>query len=572
MKRIIFLILFWISTFPIAAKSTNILDYGAKPDGLTLATVAIQKAINECSQSGGGRVEIPAGTYLTGSIYLKDNVVLSFERNAVLLGSINIKDYLPRKDYLPPSGLIRAEHLFNVGIVGYGVIDGQGWAFWLMEAQRIIHVGFEQKPRPEEPASGCLIKFEDCKNVIVENITLRNSESWTLHLLGCSDVQVKGVTIRNPTYSPTTDGIDIDGSKNVIITGCNIFTRDDGIVIKNRDPDYWNRVCENIAVTNCLITSQASAFKIGTESIGDFRNIVFSNSIIKADTLDKAKILNKEWLKKYIKWLKDSGHSDFMVPQTGIGLMTVDGGHIQSITITNIVIEAEIPLFIRIGNRGQRGLGRGTIAHPSYFDPNALPGTLRDVTISNIIAYNAIRTSSITGIPGYDVENVKLSNITIHTKGGGDSKLAEKILDDDKTIKAYPSGGMWGDIQASGLFMRHVNGIDINDVDILIDEKDMRPLLIMDDIKNVQINNIQTNNLNIGKSILDFVNVKNLRLYNCNIPVSGNTKLLSFKGKDTKDIVVDIPGSQHAEQYIKSDSDVIKGEIFLRNGTYNMIK
>jgi polygalacturonase len=441
-----------------------------------------------------------------------------------------------------------------------------------MEPKRIIHIGVDQKPRPEEPAAGYLIQFENCKNVLVENVTLRNAESWTLHLLGCTDVHVKGVTIRNPAFSPTTDGMDIDASKNVIISDCNIFTRDDAIVIKNRDPAYWHRACENIVVTNCLITSQASAFKIGTESIGDFRNIVFSNSVIKADTLDKNRHLNKEWLERYKEWLVTSGNSEKMMPRTGIGIMTVDGGNIQGITITNIVIEAEIPLFIRLGNRGNRGLGRGTVAQPAYTDPDAKPGDLKDVTISNIIAYNAVRTSTITGIPGHSVENVKLSNIIIRTKGGGDEQLAAKVMDDEKTIRTYPSGNIWGDIPASGLYVRHVEGMDISNVKILVNEKEMRPLMIMNNSKNIYVENLQTNDLHQGKYILDFINVNDLRLHNCNIPMSGNTKLLSFKGKETKNVRIDIPSSRAPVENIDTDITVPKKEIFIRAGFESMPK
>lgn len=515
----ILLSLLLMTTFLTFGSDKNILDFGAVPDGKTICTKAIQQAIDACSQSGGGEVVIPAGTFLSGTLYLKNDVFLNVKGGAILLGSTNMKDYTPR-------GLIRALKQKNIGIIGHGVIDGQGWAFWdemKTNIRAVGHVparGFEHR----ENHADMLIQFEDCRSVKVQDVTLRNSESWTLHLLACDDVIVEGVTIRNPQHGPNTDGIDINGSRRVRISNCDISTGDDAICFKNKDPKYWDRACEDIVVTNCILTTSCNAFKIGTETNGDFRNIVFSNSVIKAgDPKNEFSLTSGKQIPPEI-------YGNILSPLSGISLETVDGSNISNITISNIVMEARVPLFIRLGNRGRKG---------SVMTPGSVPGSLKNVMISNIVAYNASTTSSITGLPGYNVENVKISNMVIHTKGGGNTELARKKLNEGE--KTYPESTMWGHLPASGLFVRHVKDIDIKDISILINENDMRPLMIFDDVAGLNVNNLQTNDLHKGTSLLDFTNVQRARLLNSDFSTSNIQKWVSFSGSGTKDIQLFFP-------------------------------
>ena len=536
------ILLFFLAVLNIEAKENNIRDFGAVPDGKTLCTKAIQQAIDECSQSGGGNVVIPSGRYLSGTIYLKNDVVLNLESGAVLLGSTNIKDY-------SQAGLIRAEHKKNIGITGHGVIDGQGWAFW-EKKQKVSKTTFGVNPawnfEHKSILSGNnlhLVQFEDCRPVTVENVTLKNSESWTLHLLACDDVSVQGLIIRNPQHGPNTDGIDINESRRVRISDCDIYTNDDAICLKSNDPRYWHRCCEDIIVTNCILTTSCNAFKIGTETIGDFKNIVFSNSVIKAGDPenDLAVIAAQQ--------SAPGNYGDILAPRSGISLETVDGANISNVTITNIVMEARVPVFIRLGNRGRKG---------NKPDPKSIPGSLKDVIISNIVAYNASTTSSITGLPGYNVENVKISDMIIHSKGGGDERLAQKKLEEAERI--YPNGTMWGHMPASGLFVRHVKGLEIKDVNVLIDEPDMRPLMIFDDVADLYLNNLKTNDFHRGESLFDFTNVQHARLLNFDFSACSVKNWMSFSGSETKNIDIFAPGVKRLETYIKK-TDTISGEI-----------
>jgi polygalacturonase len=519
----------------IQAKNFNIIDLGAKPDGLTLCTDLIQKAVDDCSASGGGTVTIPGGVFLSGTIFLKNNVILNLESGAILLGSTKIEDY-------KPGMLIRALKAHNIGITGNGTIDGQGPKFWIPNGNKVFN--HNQIFNHIRPAPGGLIHFEGCKNVIIENVTLKNSEAWTLHLLACNEVLVSGIKIRNPLHGPNTDGIDIQASTNIQISDCDIYTMDDAIVFKNRNPKYYGKACENITINNCILTTICSGFKIGTESLNDFKNIVFSNSIIRAGKPDD------ELAKTALTFVDQKNYKAMLAPISGISIETVDGANLYGITITNIVMEnILVPIFIRLANRGA---GEQKVPVP-------VPGTLHEIIISNIIAYDASYASSISAIPGYYVENVILKNILIRTRGGGDKKLAEKKLDEN--IQKYPEGTMWGPMPVSGLFIRHVKGLQMIDIKIIVGEDDLRPLVKFDDVSDLYINNLQTNDTHKGESIMDFNNVKNANLINIDFPESIKIPWLFFKGIETENIKIRTIDNIQSKTFIKTENIVKENAI-----------
>jgi polygalacturonase len=517
------------------AKNFNIMDLGAKPDGVTLCTDLIQKAIDDCSASGGGIVTIPPGLFLTGTIFLKNNVILNLEHSAVLLGSTKIDDY-------NPGNLIRALNAQNIGITGNGIIDGQGFAFWIRTGNKITNhnIIFDHN----RPTPGNLIQLEACKNVIFENVTLRGSEAWTLHLLACDEVMIRGIKIRNPLHGNNTDGIDIQACSNITISDCDIYTNDDCIVLKNRHPKYYGKACENILITNCVLTCLRNGLKIGTESLNDFKNILFSNSVIKSAKPED------ELAKVAVSYMNPDSVEYELSPMAGIALETVDGANLHGVTITNIVMESiVVPIFIRLANRGA---GEQKVTVP-------VPGTLKDVIISNIIAYNAYYASSITAIPGSYVENVMLKNIIIKTRGGGDIKLAQKVLGEE--IKTYPEGIMWGALPVSGFFIRHVKGLQMSDIKIIVGENDMRPLIRFDDVTDLHIDNLQTNDTHKGESILEFNNVKKANIINIDFPETVKIPWLFFKGKETENINIRTTDNIRSTGFIKTDKTVSKDVI-----------
>jgi len=538
MKAIILLIIAIFSVQKLNASDINIADLGAKSDGTTLCTDLIQKAIDDCSASGGGEVTVPAGTFLTGTLFLKNNVTLNLKNGAVLLGSTKIEDY-------KPSNLIRAFKAQNVCITGNGVIDGQGYLLWVPTGKKpFTSLRGENTFAHRRPTSGNLIQLEACKNVLIENVTLRGSESWTLHLLACDEVLVTGIRIRNPMHGPNTDGIDIQGCSNVRISDSDIYTSDDAIVLKNRHRNYYGKVCENITITNCILTTICNGFKIGTESINDFRNIVFSNSVIKAPDP------GHEMTKEAAAFVEPSNYWQALAPISGIAIETVDGANLQGVTITNIVMDGvRVPIFMRLANRGA---GEQKVAVP-------VAGTLKDVFISNIIAYNAGSASSISSVPGSYVENVMLKNIVIRTRGGGNKELAQKVL--DEKINSYPEATMWGSMPVSGFFVRHVKGLQMSDVKIIVGESDMRPLIKFDDVSDLYLDNLQTNDVHNGECILDLINVRNASLLNVCFAESIKIPWLFFKGKDTENIIIRTIDKIKSETYLKTDNLVMAGKI-----------
>lgn len=526
------------------AKNINIADYGAIADGKTLNTKVIQKAIDDCSASGGGIVTVPTGKFLIGTIYLKNDVNLHLESGAVLLGSTKMEDY-------NPSNLIRGVEANNISITGNGTIDGQGHAFWIPADKSGIPYDRAPEWVHQTKSPRNMLKLEGCKGVTIQNVHLKGSESWTLHLLGCDQVVVDGITIRNPLQGPNTDGIDIQACSNVRIANCDIYTRDDAICFKNRDPRYTHKACENITVTNCILTTVCNSFKIGTESLGDFKNIVFSNSVIKTAKPDE------ELAKDAAAYIDTKARRYGLAASSGIALESVDGANIQGVTISNIVIDgAWCPIFIRLGNRG---------AGEQKVSPS-VAGTLKDVIISNIVAYNASIASSITSIPGSFVENVVLSNIIIKTLGGEDQKTALIVL--DELEKSYPDPKMWGrvlsksddthPIPISGLFIRHAKNIQLNDVQIYVDKEDMRPLVKLEDVEGFYSNNFKTDGNSKGESVFDFTAVRKANLINLNIPAT--IPWFSFKGNKTNDITIQT-FKKIKNELIKKDKEVSKDAV-----------
>lgn len=447
MRRIlIFLVCIWFSLFEtLYAKEYNILNFGAVADTAVLSTRAIQKAIDECTAGGGGRVIIPSGRFKTGTIIIKSNVGIHLEHGAVLYGSKNLADYLPLKpEYVSlrtqeaTVQLIYAENAQNISITGYGEIDGQGSSFKKMSWND------EGITRPH------LLRFITCTHVRVENITLRNSGCWMQHYLACEGVQLKGLTIFNRN-NYNNDGIDIDGCRNVTISDIITDSDDDGITLKSTSP----RPCENITITNCIISSRCNAIKMGTESNGGFRNVAISNCVIRPSQMLAPSFFGNT------------------LGTSGISLEIVDGGTMQGVTISNIQIEgAESPIFIRLANRGRPYKKDMEISHT---------GTLQDVSINQVRIYNAGNTGcSITGLPGSPVTNIRLSDICFEQAGG---RTVDDITREiPEKPKDYPEATMFGPLPAYGFFIRHARNISCNDMEFSFRQHDPRPALYLNDV------------------------------------------------------------------------------------------
>lgn len=253
----------------------NVTDYGVAGDGQATDTAAIQSALDACGRAGGGTVYLPAGAYVSGSIFLRDRTSLYLEAGAILLGSQRAEDYpvvdsrWEGAERQTHASLISGEGLSDIAVAGRGVVDGRGALWWkLHRERRLAH------PRPR------LISFTRCRNVLIEGITATNSPSWTINPVLCEGVNVDKVTVLNPPDSPNTDGINPDSCRNVHIANCHVDVGDDCITIKSGKEGCQSLApCENVTITNCTMVRGHGGVVIGSEMSGGVRNVVIANCV-----------------------------------------------------------------------------------------------------------------------------------------------------------------------------------------------------------------------------------------------------------------------------------------------------
>jgi len=439
---------------PRAIASCDARAYGARPDGRTLATRAIQRAIDECGRRGGVAI-LRGGTFLSGTLQLRDGVTLRIAPGATLLASPRIGDFVPHpaddvaRIALPgstqskgngPYHLIDAEGVHDVAVDGGGTIAGNGPSYW-DRAPDGTYVARRPRPSP-------LLEFVASRGVRVENLTIRDAPGWTVHPLESSNVRLARLTIRNDGRGPNTDAIDIDSSRDVEVTDADIIAGDDCVVLKTTGRRGGAvPATEHVRVARLRCSSDDQGIKIGTESLGDFRDIVFSHVLIY-----RAKEL-------------------YRPPTAGISMSMVDGARFENVIVSNVVIrDAATPLFLRLGNRG-----RG--------QPIPTPGRLRNVVISNVQASGGTLASSITGLPHHAVEEVTLSDVAITMAGGGRRSTAAV----PEAEADYPHAPMFGPLPAFGLYVRHARGLRLRRVRIRAERPDGRPALWLDDVDGLSL-------------------------------------------------------------------------------------
>jgi len=425
---------------PIAALATdyNIKDYGAVAKKSHLSTAAIQKAIDECSAKGGGRVVVPKGKWLTGALVLKNGVTLYLEKKAMLYGSTDPRHYVLNKNskIIYTTQLIYAIRAHNIGIAGEGTIDGQGAAFTDAACNAVMVT------RP------MLIRFDTCKDIMVSGVTLRNAGVWQQHYYDCENLTIKGITVYNHC-NVCNDGIDLTNCRNVLVTQSRIDSDDDAICLKT----FSEKPCENVTVTDCVVATHCNALKIGSETVGDFRNIRFSNC--KVVRSKSKKVIN-----------------GCAIAVAGLAVESIDGARISNVSFSDITIDGtESPIFIRLGNRND------TYGHQPK---KRLVGDINGVTIKNVTVKNAGTTgSSITGIPGQTVKNVTLTNVEITHKGG----QGKRELPRDNREKSEPNAMMWGTLPAQGIFVKYAENVKTDGVSIRAKKADQRPAIYRVNVK-----------------------------------------------------------------------------------------
>lgn len=424
------------------ARVYDITDYGAVSDTTRLSTAAVQKAIDSCNAAGGGTVSVPAGNYKIGSIVLRSNVTLNLENGATLYGSTDIADYQPMTtDYVslrtnvPTIQLIYADNASNVAITGLGTIDGRGKAFPKLTWND------EGITRPH------LLRLIRCSDVTVSGVTLKNSGCWMQHYLACDRVKIHGITVINRN-NYNNDALDLDGCHNVTVSDMIADSDDDGITLKSTSP----RLCEDITISNCVVSSHCNAIKLGTETNGGFRNIIVRGVVVKPSADQSSRYFGLP-----------TGHS-------AISLEIVDGGSMSNIDIADITITGtESPIFIRLADR------RRPYAENAPIDK---VGSISGIRLHDILIDGAGPTGcSITGIEGHPVTDVQISDVTMRHAGGQPVTAAPA----DEKIAEYPEATMWGILPAKGFWLNHTRNVTFRNVNVITDAPDERPLFVATD-------------------------------------------------------------------------------------------
>jgi polygalacturonase len=465
---------------PAFKKDTfNVKNYGAKADGITLNTIAINKAINACSAKGGGVVLVPQGLWLTGPVELKSNVNLHISRAALLqftddksqyhLVEGNYEGHAAVRNQSPISGT----GLTNIAITGEGVIDGHGDVWRAIGKDRLTDPewkkltasggvlsengkawypsqsyadGFKTSDAGLMKPGKSLKDYEsvkdffrpnllvltNCKKVLLKDVTFQNSPAWCLHTLICEDLTLDGVHVRNPWNAQNGDGIDVESCKNVLIQGSTFDAGDDGICIKSgRDEEGRRRgkPTEDVIVRNDIVYRAHGGFVIGSEMSGGARNIFVSDCT-------------------------------FIGTDVGLRFKTTRGRggiveniYIKNISMRDIVTDAILFDMYYMGKSpGEDGSGNDAAAIPVT---EATP-QFTNFYVDNIVCNGAEKGLQIRGLPEMNIKNIYLKNLVLKTNKGIDI----------------------------------IEGTGINLKNIYLDCKDTSPLVNIENSSNIAFDNI----------------------------------------------------------------------------------
>ena len=461
-RKSILLLLLCICAAIAQAQVYNVEDYGAKADGKTIDSPAINRAIREASANGGGTVYLPAGNYACYSIRLASHIHLYLEQGAQITAAFPTAT--EGYDEAEPNEHNRYQdfghsHWKNSLIWGIGLED-----ITISGPGRIHGEGLTREGSQRPGVGNKAISLKNCKNVLLKDLQMLMCGHFALLATG-----VDNLTILNVTVDTNRDGFDIDCCKNVRISQCTVNTPwDDAIVLKASYALGYFKDTENVTISNCFVSGydrytmadaswqlyepqapdhggRTGRIKIGTESSGGFKNIAISNCVFE--------------------------HC------RGLAIESVDGGQVEDVVVSNITMRhiVNAAIFLRLGSRMR--------------SPEGTPvGSMRRIRISHVNAYDVDSrySSIISGVPGHCIEDVTLSDINVYHRGGLRPEDAANPVPEAE--REYPEPWMFGTIPAKGFFIRHAKGITLSDVHFHYDKPDGRPLFVTDDASPVYRN------------------------------------------------------------------------------------
>ncbi len=449
MKNYIIFFVF-VSALSINAQIYNVKDFGAVNDGLTNNTKAIQKAIDSCTKNGGGKVALTGGgKYMTGTLYLKDNVTLHIGNGTVLLGSPNYDDYttdthknMYKNEPHMNRCLIFAKDAKSIAIEGYGTIDGNG------------HKRNFSEGRP------MLLRFLNCENIHLNNISLINPAAWTSAWLYCNNISVSGITILSRVNN-NGDGLDFDGCTNVRVANSNFDNSDDSICLQASQPD---KPCKNVTVSNCIFSTKWGGMRIGLLSRGNIESVTVTNCVFRN------------------------------IDDSGLKIQQNEGGEMKNMVFSNLIMEnVPRPIFMTFCQQ------RASVETPEgEYEPLS---RMHNFSFSNIIVDNSKGDKNsaffITGFPNHYIEDITIRDVQFVVSGGGSKEDSEKKVR-EYTIEMLE--GWWpefyrvGTLPSCGVYARHIDGLILDNISIKTINKDERDAVVFSDVLNYSLNTIKINN------------------------------------------------------------------------------
>ncbi|MCP4314229.1 MAG: glycoside hydrolase [Bacteroidetes bacterium] len=428
-------------------------DFHADTTGLVITTEQLQNAIDHCFKNGPGRVFFPRGIYLTGTLILKSGVHLEFEEGTEIIASVIREDYpviypefKANTDRQVNKALFYAENATDISMTGKALIDFQG-----NHPSHYYTFG-------NDPSRPFGIRFVSSKNIYMSGLQLWNSPQWMQHYLNCDNVMLENINVFNHS-NKNNDGIDIDGSRNVYVRHCRIDSDDDAICLKSNGPS----VCENVLIENCIASSHCNALKLGTETTGGFKNIIYRN----------CKVVPSVSGRHHINGIETT--------RTAITMIITDGGKMENVWFDSIdATGCNTPIFVTLGNRSRKH----TVGVP---EPEV--GTIEKIKISNFKASGAGPiTPSVTGLNSdHRIKNVVLENVYLEFTNPGlqsDRQINVAELLKEKKSK-YPSPNVIGKLPSYGFYFRYIDGLQLTDVELDLKCDDPREKVIIEDCSDV---------------------------------------------------------------------------------------
>jgi polygalacturonase len=432
----------------------EVTRFGAVGDGRTLATAALQRAIDACAAAGGGTVLVPSGRYLTGALFLRSHVHLHLSPGAALAGSHRMEDFPPIKgreegvERMVHASLITGLELQDVAITGPGLLDGEGEAWWAAdEAVRKMRLELKlPRDAPDPPGAPLkwprprMINLVRCRGVVIEGLTLRDSPGVNVHLVYCQNVTIDRLTVFQRHYVRSSEAIIVDSTSEVTISGCRLSAGADGIGIKSGYNEEGRRIglpSQNVLITGCQLYQVSTGVVIGSETAGGIRNVVVNNCVIR----------------------KCFGGVRIRSPRGR-------GGVVENVRVSNVAIEEVEDTALKLSNYfdSLRSEGRFVKSGPGRQNMELARSrkapidegtpTFRDFTFSGVTVGAARDVALIEGLPERYIQGLLLEDIDApQARSGISCAMAADIR-----ISGFRVGAMDG----PAVDAREIEGLEIH--------------------------------------------------------------------------------------------------------------